>query len=143
MFSFANFPPNSLVYRTKRTWKPNVQRKEYYSDILERTVRVKLTTAAMRWIDKAGGFDPYIYHTPDHKLASNLGSQLKEEMKRRIEESNGTVKTPLRATRTQKRPFWWNEEYDKRARELRTMKLDFLPRSRDTLPPPPIECRSV
>ena len=34
----------------------------------------------MRCIDKAGGFDSYIYHTPDHKLNSTLGNYLKEEM---------------------------------------------------------------
>ena len=102
-----------------------------------------MTTAAMRWIDKAGGFDPYIYHTPDKKLSSKLGSILKQEMRNKVESSDGIVQPPPRATRTQKRPVWWNEEYDKKARELRSMKLDFLPKSTDVLPAPPPECRAV
>lgn len=120
-----------------------MQRKEYYSDILERNVRVKLTTAAMRWIDKAGGFDSYIYHMTDAKLASKLGSALKEEMRTKVESSAGVLEPPPRATRTQKRPVWWTEEYDKKARELRSLKLDFLPKRRDVLPAPPPECRAV
>jgi hypothetical protein len=97
----------------------------------------------MRWIDKAGGFDPYIYHTPDKKLSSKLGSRLKQEMRSKVEGSGGAVQPPPRATRTQKRPVWWNEEYDKLARKLRTMKLDFLPKSKDMLAPPPPECRAL
>ena len=54
--------------------------KTFYSEILERTVSLRATTYALRWIDKAGGFDRYILHTPDRKLASNIASELKQEM---------------------------------------------------------------
>ena len=73
-----NFLP--LPSRTKRRWYPNVQKKKYYSEILDTTIDIRLTTAAMRWIDKAGGFDAYIYHTPEKKLESKLGMALKERM---------------------------------------------------------------
>ena len=61
-------------------WHPNVQKKHYYSDILGTKLKLRATTAAMRCIDKAGGFDSYIYHTPDHKLDSKLGVVLKQRM---------------------------------------------------------------
>lgn len=34
----------------------------------------------MRCVDKAGGFDPYIYHTSEKKLQSALGMALKRRM---------------------------------------------------------------
>ena len=34
----------------------------------------------MRCIDKAGGLDAYLYHTPDHKLNSRLGVAIKQRM---------------------------------------------------------------
>ncbi len=48
----------------------------------------------MRCIDKAGGFDSYIYHTPSHKLQSKLGDYFKEEMVKTIEEQ-GLLPPPL------------------------------------------------
>lgn len=38
--------------RTRRTWLPNVQKKRLFSDILNRHLRLNVTTAALRWIDK-------------------------------------------------------------------------------------------
>ena len=61
-------------------WHPNVQKKRYYSDILDTKLRLRVSTAAMKCIDKAGGFDSYIYHTPDHKLDSRLAIALKQRM---------------------------------------------------------------
>ncbi|KAL5502605.1 hypothetical protein EMCRGX_G009406 [Ephydatia muelleri] len=66
--------------KTKRIWRPNVQKKDCHSDILGMSLRLRLTTSAMRCIDKAGGFDGYIYNTPDKKLASKLGVSLKRRM---------------------------------------------------------------
>ena len=67
-------------FRTKRMWHPNVQKKHYYSNILGSKLKLRVTTAAMKCIDKAGGFDSYIYHTPDYKLDSRLGVALKQRM---------------------------------------------------------------
>ena len=69
-----------LYLRTKRTWHPNVQRKTFYSEILDTSLKLRVTTSAMRCIDKAGGLDAYLYHTPDHKLNSRLGVALKQRM---------------------------------------------------------------
>ncbi len=82
-----------LCVRTKRVWRPNVQRKTFYSEIFDMKLKLRVTAAAMRWIDKAGGFDSYIYHTPPRKLASKLGVALKERM-HQIVQNNPSVQPP-------------------------------------------------
>jgi len=39
-------------HKTRRTWLPNVQRKRLFSDSLQRFIRVKLTTRALKTIKK-------------------------------------------------------------------------------------------
>mmetsp|Transcript_1162 Transcript_1162/g.3689 ORF Transcript_1162/g.3689 Transcript_1162/m.3689 type:complete len:136 (+) Transcript_1162:62-469(+) len=51
--------------RTRRTWKPNAQSAALYSELLDKTVRVNVTPAALRSIDKAGGLDAYVLHSKD------------------------------------------------------------------------------
>ena len=51
--------------RTRRTWKPNAQTATLYSELLDRKVRLKVTSAALRSIDKAGGLDAYVLHSKD------------------------------------------------------------------------------
>lgn len=51
--------------RTRRTWKPNAQTASLYSELLDRRVRLKVTPAALRSIDKAGGLDAYVLHSRD------------------------------------------------------------------------------
>jgi len=51
--------------RTRRTWKPNAQSATLYSELLDKTVRIKVTPAALRSIDKAGGLDAYVLHSKD------------------------------------------------------------------------------
>ncbi|KAF2405652.1 hypothetical protein EJ06DRAFT_468498 [Trichodelitschia bisporula] len=46
--------------KTRRKWRPNVQRKCLFSAALDRMVRVKVTTRALRTIDKCGGLDQYL-----------------------------------------------------------------------------------
>ena len=59
-------------------WLPNVQRKRLWSDSLNRMGCINVTTAALRWIDKAVGLDNYLLHTPPHKLASVVGMEYRE-----------------------------------------------------------------
>lgn len=77
---------NFNFFRTKRSWFPNVQRKTFESKVLDAKLQLRVTANAIRCIDKAGGFDSYIYHTPSHKLQSKLGDYLKEEMKKTVSE---------------------------------------------------------
>ncbi|RZC74918.1 hypothetical protein C5167_050397 [Papaver somniferum] len=72
--------------RTRRTWKPNVQEKRLFSYILDRHVRVKVTTHALRCIDKAGGVDEYLLKTPYQKMDTEIGSYWKSTIEKMYEE---------------------------------------------------------
>lgn len=45
---------------TKRTFRPNLQTKTYFSDILGRSVTLTLTARAIRTLDKYNGFDGFM-----------------------------------------------------------------------------------
>lgn len=72
-FFFSFFFGCFVVDRTRRCWKPNVQEKRLFSYILDRHIRVKVTTHALRCIDKAGGIDEYLLKTPYHKMDTEMG----------------------------------------------------------------------
>ncbi len=68
--------------KTRRTWLPNVQRKTFFSEILNRSIPINVTTKTIRCIDKAGGFDNYMVRTRDEFLGhtGSRGVALKNEM---------------------------------------------------------------
>eukprot|EP01134_Creolimax_fragrantissima_P000566 CFRG0566T1 len=72
--------------KNKRVWYPNVQKKHFRSEILDKKITLNVTTYVLRWIDKVGGFDNYILKTPKAKLQSLLGSQLQDEMRQKLRE---------------------------------------------------------
>ncbi len=77
---------------TKRTWMPNVHTKTYHSELLNESFQMKVTTKAIRSIDKAGGLDNYLVFTQDALLGPNedsLGVQLKRRVRSVIRESGG------------------------------------------------------
>ena len=71
----------------------------YYSDILGIKLKLRVTTVAMRCIDKAGGFDAqYIFHTPDYKMDSRVGVALKQRM-HAIVDTYPDVDSPVKVQR--------------------------------------------
>lgn len=50
-----------------------MQEKRLFSYIHDRHIRVKVTTHALRCIDKAGGIDEYLLKTPYNKMQTELG----------------------------------------------------------------------
>ena len=48
------------IKKTRRTWKPNVINKRVFSFALQDWVRFKMTTRALKEIDRAGGIDNYL-----------------------------------------------------------------------------------
>lgn len=72
--------------KTRRNWKPNVQGKRLFSYILDRFIRVKVTTHALRCIDKAGGLDEYLLKTPYHKMDAEFGLFWKAKVEKLYEE---------------------------------------------------------
>ena len=69
--------------KTKRSFTPNLQRKNIYSDILNQMVRLKISTKAIKSIEFAGGFDKYIVSIPNKKLSSKA-LKLKKAIKTKI-----------------------------------------------------------
>ncbi|THU99143.1 hypothetical protein K435DRAFT_659469 [Dendrothele bispora CBS 962.96] len=59
-------------HKTRRTWLPNVQRKRLFSDALQRFVKVKLTTRALKTIKKK-------YTSIDNYVFSNSPSTIGHE----------------------------------------------------------------
>lgn len=53
---------------TKRTFKPNLQTKTYFSDLLKRSVTLQLSTRAIRTLDKYNGFDGFMLHVKNKQV---------------------------------------------------------------------------
>jgi len=72
-----SMPNNS---KTRRSWKPNAVTKRLYSPLLEKSVKLKITTSVIKDIDHAGGIDEYILKRPHRIMQSDVGSRLKLEL---------------------------------------------------------------
>lgn len=68
--------------KTRRRFLPNLQKTSLHSEALDRMVRLKITTQAIRTIERAGGLDTYLMETPERKLAPEI-----RRLKRRIEKA--------------------------------------------------------
>lgn len=88
----------------KRVWLPNVQRKALWSDALNRSISLRVSTTALRQMDRMGasraegtatnirftwphphphppgGLDEYVLGTSPTKLASEKGESLRAQM---------------------------------------------------------------
>ena len=58
--------------RTRRRFLPNIQENRLYSEVLERWVNVKVTTAGLRTVEHKGGFDAFLTGTSSLKLDPKL-----------------------------------------------------------------------
>ena len=54
--------------RTRRKFYPNVQEASLYSQALDRSIRVKISTAGLRTVEHKGGLDAYLTGTAKTKL---------------------------------------------------------------------------
>ena len=68
---------------TRRRFLPNLQSTRLMSDALNEQVRLRLTTRAIRTIEKAGGLDAYLLKTPNRKLPEEA-QRLKKRIARRV-----------------------------------------------------------
>lgn len=55
--------------KTKRRFDPNLQRVHLHSDALGRRVPLRITTRALRSVQKRGGLDAWLLGTDDARLA--------------------------------------------------------------------------
>jgi large subunit ribosomal protein L28 len=65
--------------KTRRRFLPNLQETSVLSDILGMSIRMRLSTRAIRTIEHNGGIDAFLLKTPDRNLAAEA-----QELKRRI-----------------------------------------------------------
>ena len=54
--------------RTRRRFMPNIQDTSFYSETLERWVKVRTSTHGMRIVEHKGGLDAYLTSTAKTKL---------------------------------------------------------------------------
>ena len=55
--------------RTRRRFLPNLQHASIQSDVLGRKVSLRLSTSAMRTVEKHGGLDAYLLQARNAELA--------------------------------------------------------------------------
>ena len=65
--------------RSRRRFLPNMQRASLMSDVLGEAIQLRLSTAAIRTIEKNGGLDAFLLSTPSAKLGKKA-----RVLKRRI-----------------------------------------------------------
>lgn len=81
-FRYAN--NDKLSTRLKKVWKPQLLKRELYSEILDHKFTITVTPRTLNLIDAAYGFDFYILKTPKEDLNSKLGMDLKRAMLLRL-----------------------------------------------------------
>jgi len=70
--------------KTNRRFDPNLQQVTFYSEALRRSVPLRVTTRALRTVQKYGGLDPFLVRTDLAKLAPEG-----QRLKRRIHKALG------------------------------------------------------
>ena len=70
--------------RTRRRFLPNLQETSLLSDALGRTVQLRLSTRAIRTVEKRGGVDAYLLSTSNDKLGKRA-RELKRQIKKALE----------------------------------------------------------
>lgn len=70
--------------KTRRRFLPNLQNVSLLSDALGTTISVRLSTQAIRTVEKRGGLDAFLLSTPSAKLGRKG-----RELKRRIARAQG------------------------------------------------------
>jgi len=58
--------------RTRRRYLPNLQQQRFYSETLGESVRLRVSTRALRTVEKRGGLDGYLMKVRNAELSSEL-----------------------------------------------------------------------
>ena len=69
--------------RTKRKFNINLQRTSFYSDAMDKMIKLRVTTAAIRTVEKKGGIDAYLLGMDNNKLTSDL-KKIKKNVEKAI-----------------------------------------------------------
>ena len=79
--------------KTNRRFNPNLQKVSLLSEGLRRKVSLRISTRALRTVQKHGGLDRFLLNTDDAKLAPE-GLRLKRSLKRAL---SGPARKPAAA----------------------------------------------
>ncbi len=71
--------------KTKRKFRPNLQQISSFSDVLGRSVSLRVTAATLRTIDHNGGLDSYLLTTKNTHLTDEAIS-LKRKLRKTVAE---------------------------------------------------------
>jgi len=66
--------------RTRRKISPSVVHKKVYSEILDQRLPLRVTTTALRFIDRYGGLDNYLTKSHPFRLGKGMVLQLREKI---------------------------------------------------------------
>jgi len=69
--------------KTKRRFVPNLQKVTLRSDALRRGVKLRISTRALRSVQRNGGLDAYLLSHDDAKLAP-VGRKLKHQIQKAL-----------------------------------------------------------
>ncbi len=73
--------------KTRRRFLPNLQVASLLSDALDRPVRLRLTTHALRSVEHKGGLDAFLLDARDDDLSS-VARRLKRRIKKALAQSS-------------------------------------------------------
>ncbi|KAK7097830.1 large ribosomal subunit protein bL28m-like [Littorina saxatilis] len=79
-FIIGYIKKSPLSQRLPRIWRPYLQKRVLYSEILDTHFIITVTLRTMDLIDEHHGFDHYILKTHEVDLCSKLGMDLKRQM---------------------------------------------------------------
>lgn len=94
---------DKLSTRYKKTWKPQLFTREFYSEILDQKFSITVTARTLDLIDAAFGFDFYILKTTKQDLNSKFGMDLKRAMLLRLAQKDLYPEDPERREQVYKR----------------------------------------
>ncbi|MGI9436483.1 MAG: 50S ribosomal protein L28 [Geminicoccaceae bacterium] len=58
--------------RTRRRYLPNLQNQRFYSEALGESVRLRVSTQALRTVEKRGGLDGFLLSAKNAELSGDL-----------------------------------------------------------------------
>ena len=72
--------------KTRRRYLPNLQKVSLMSDLLGRTIQLRVSTAAIRSVEHKGGLDTFLLNTRDAELSMEL-RRLKKQVRKASEKA--------------------------------------------------------
>ena len=72
--------------KTRRRYLPNLQKVSLMSDLLGRTIQLRVSTAAIRSVEHRGGLDSFLLNTRDAELSIEL-RRLKKQVRKASEKA--------------------------------------------------------